>query len=187
METRIEGKLKTWRTDQGFGFIVPLNGGQDIFVHISEYPRVGGPPKVGESLLFEVALNEEGKKKAINVLRPGQVASKSRSGYLSGRGKDRPSLFGRLISVLLLVAFVGAGYKYWVSRPNRMQPVANSATNGNASSLNPRCDGRIYCSQMTSCEEAKFFLQNCPDTEMDGDRDGVPCESQWCSSPFSKW
>jgi len=22
------------------------------------------------------------------------------------------------------------------------------------------CDGRIYCSQMTSCEEAAFFLQN---------------------------
>ena len=43
-----------------------------------------------------------------------------------------------------------------------------------------RCDGRAYCSQMTSCEEATFFINNCPDTKMDGNNDGVPCESQWC-------
>lgn len=43
-----------------------------------------------------------------------------------------------------------------------------------------RCDGRIYCSQMSSCEEATFFLQNCPGVKMDGNHDGVPCEKQWC-------
>ena len=42
------------------------------------------------------------------------------------------------------------------------------------------CDGRTYCSQMTSCQEATFFLKNCPGTKMDGDGDGVPCEKQWC-------
>jgi hypothetical protein len=44
------------------------------------------------------------------------------------------------------------------------------------------CDGRTNCSQMTSCEEAEFFLRNCPNVEMDGNKDGVPCERQWCSS-----
>jgi len=43
-----------------------------------------------------------------------------------------------------------------------------------------RCDGRVYCSQMTSCEEAEFFLANCPGVKMDGGGDGVPCERQWC-------
>ena len=43
-----------------------------------------------------------------------------------------------------------------------------------------RCDGRTRCSQMTSCEEATYFLRNCPNTQMDGDGDGVPCERQWC-------
>ncbi len=41
------------------------------------------------------------------------------------------------------------------------------------------CDGRMHCSQMTSYQEAKFFLQHCPDVKMDGDNDGVPCERQW--------
>ncbi len=43
------------------------------------------------------------------------------------------------------------------------------------------CDGRLHCSQMRSCEEAKYFLANCPGTKMDGDGDGIPCENQWCS------
>ena len=43
-----------------------------------------------------------------------------------------------------------------------------------------RCDGRRRCSQMTSCEEAKFFLAHCPGVEMDGEHDGIPCEQQWC-------
>jgi len=43
-----------------------------------------------------------------------------------------------------------------------------------------RCDGRENCSQMHSCEEARWFLQHCPGMKMDGDGDGVPCEKQWC-------
>ncbi len=55
------------------------------------------------------------------------------------------------------------------------------ASSSAASSVkNSKCDGRTYCSQMTSCAEATYFLQNCPDVEMDGNNDGVPCEKQWC-------
>lgn len=57
-----------------------------------------------------------------------------------------------------------------------------------------QCDGRKYCSQMTSCEEATWFLQNCAGVKLDGapphaspndpryrhEPDGVPCEAQWC-------
>jgi hypothetical protein len=43
-----------------------------------------------------------------------------------------------------------------------------------------RCDGRKYCTQMSSCAEARHFLANCPGVKMDGDNDGIPCEEQWC-------
>ena len=39
------------------------------------------------------------------------------------------------------------------------------------------CDGRQYCSQMTSRAEAEFFVRSCPNVKMDGDRDGIPCEN----------
>lgn len=45
---------------------------------------------------------------------------------------------------------------------------------------NFKCDGRTHCSQMRSCEEATYFLQNCPNVKMDGNNDGIPCEMQWC-------
>ena len=48
--------------------------------------------------------------------------------------------------------------------------------------VNFKCDGRQHCSQMNSYEEAKYFIQHCPNTKMDGDNDGIPCEKQ-----FNKW
>ena len=43
-----------------------------------------------------------------------------------------------------------------------------------------RCDGRIHCAQMRSCADATWVLRHCPNTAMDGDGDGIPCEQQWC-------
>ena len=40
-----------------------------------------------------------------------------------------------------------------------------------------QCDGRQYCSEMTSRAEAVWFTKNCPGTKMDGNHDGEPCES----------
>ncbi|MBL0907626.1 excalibur calcium-binding domain-containing protein [Pectobacterium carotovorum] len=49
------------------------------------------------------------------------------------------------------------------------------------------CDGRQYCSQMNSREEAYFFLQNCPNPRMDGDNDGIPCEKDSRFPPIKSW
>lgn len=64
------------------------------------------------------------------------------------------------------------------SEPLLSEPEASTPS---ARTARFQCDGRTRCSQMTSCQEATFFLQNCPDTKMDGDNDGIPCERQLCS------
>ncbi len=53
---------------------------------------------------------------------------------------------------------------------------SEAATNSSFS-----CDGRTMCSQMNSREEAEYFIKNCPNTKMDSDLDGIPCErdSRW--------
>ncbi|RLA71481.1 MAG: DNA-binding protein [Epsilonproteobacteria bacterium] len=61
-----------------------------------------------------------------------------------------------------------------------INPVKKTKKIPHISNKSYQCDGRIHCSQMHSCEEAKFFIRNCRGTKMDGDNDGVPCESQWC-------
>ena len=40
-----------------------------------------------------------------------------------------------------------------------------------------RCGAKRYCSQMTSCAEARHYLTQCGVSSLDGDGDGVPCES----------
>ena len=104
MEPRIDGKLKTWNEDKGFGFITPLNGGQDVFVHISSYPRRGGKPVVGEALSFEVTLNADQKKKAVNVQRPGQLHGKSASPRRPNSSRRRG---GSFLGAVASIAFIG--------------------------------------------------------------------------------
>ncbi len=48
-----------------------------------------------------------------------------------------------------------------------------------------KCDSRIYCSHMTSCAEATFFLQNCPGVKMGGDNDGILAKDNGVISPSS--
>jgi endonuclease YncB( thermonuclease family) len=39
------------------------------------------------------------------------------------------------------------------------------------------CGTRTYCSEMASCEEARFYFEKCSVQSLDGDGDGKPCES----------
>ena len=39
--------------------------------------------------------------------------------------------------------------------------------------------GELIACEMGSYEEAKFFLDNCPNTKLDGNHDGEPCEAQF--------
>jgi cold shock CspA family protein len=190
MSMRFEGKLDKWNDDRGFGFITPTRGGEPVFVHISAFPHDGRRPQLGEALTFEVEPAGDGKKRAIKVERSGAaprprvpVAPRDTS-TRPHRPARRGSFAGTVIGALLLAgvgAFASMQFNAARSgfRPSMESAPAPSALPQSAQSF--RCDGRTHCSQMTSCDEAKFFLQNCPGTKMDGDGDGVPCESQWCS------
>lgn len=177
---RVEGVLSEWNDERGFGFIAPDRGGSEVFVHISAFPRNGQRPRPGERLLFEIETDRLGKLRALRVACPGRQGV-SRGGQGEPRRPDRKRApFGRLALLGLLVAAAAYGYGEY-SRRTTQTAAADQA-------VSPRflCDGRRSCSQMNSCAEATFFLRNCPGVEMDGDRDGVPCEWQWCTSPLAR-
>lgn len=50
-----------------------------------------------------------------------------------------------------------------------------------------KCDGRQYCSQMHSLAEARWFVHNCPNTKMDGNGDGEPCEKDSRRTTDPNW
>ncbi len=43
--------------------------------------------------------------------------------------------------------------------------------------LGTACGKKHYCSQMVSCDEAKFYLTQCRVKSLDKNNDGVPCEN----------
>lgn len=197
---RYEGKLRKWNAERGFGFIVAADGGQDIFVHISAFARDGRVPTEGEALTFEVEPDRSGKRSAVRVRRLSDPQPALARAVTSGQGRARTAGSGsgflqKLVVVLMLAAVVVYAYSRYANRVGQIEAAAPMAAQSSApaSLFAPTqaapasfsCDGRKYCAQMTSCKEAKLFLKNCPGMEMDGNHDGVPCEQQWCTSPFA--
>jgi len=58
---------------------------------------------------------------------------------------------------------------------------AQTTTTSQSSTTFGTCGTKATCSQMTSCEEAKYFLNTCGVTRLDGDSDGVPCQTTVCA------
>jgi endonuclease YncB( thermonuclease family) len=52
-----------------------------------------------------------------------------------------------------------------------------SAKAASSAHVNTACGKKHLCSQMISCEEAKIYLLQCGVQTLDGNGDGVPCES----------
>lgn len=67
------------------------------------------------------------------------------------------------------------------SKANDDSPVVEQpVVIGNQAKSIYKCQGKTRCTEMNSCEEARFYLTNCPNVQIDGDHDGIPCEQQWC-------
>lgn len=188
------GTLKVWNEDRGFGFVKPADGTADVFVHVSAFSRDGPRPLVGETLLFEVEPGRDGKLRAVRVRRPGQTlrdevpTAPRPTRRPSRRPSERSPLKGLMTLALagIVAVFGYTQYNAWqrvqsVQTPELQTPTQAPAQQAPVSLASPfNCDGRTHCSQMTSCQEAKYFLAHCPGVKMDGNNDGVPCEQQWC-------
>lgn len=78
-----------------------------------------------------------------------------------------------VIAIILWLAFIYDGNKDSAENPF---PVFETPAGPERDAPVFSCLGKKFCSEMTSCEEARFAMRNCPDTELDPDGDGIPCE-----------
>lgn len=177
---RIHGTLVKWNDDRGFGFVALPQSREEIFVHISAFPRDGVRPRIGETISFEVRGGPDGRKRAEEVRRPGARSPAPGSRHDSAAHRRNPLRWA--LTTVIVGALGFAGHSAYTSRHG----TGNEAVSGDPQTINSnsqrfKCDGRTKCSQMTSCEEAVYFMKHCPGTQMDGDNDGEPCEQQWCN------
>ena len=115
---RLDGNLKTWNDDRGYGFIEPAQGGQEIFVHIKAFPGGSGRPVVGQALTFEVEVGPNGKKRAHSVQYP--VRSRiARPPASPGPEAPAPWSLPRLLIVPLFV-----GVWFYISAHWQVNPLS---------------------------------------------------------------
>ena len=116
---------------------------------------------------------------------PKRIVSHSRR--KTKRKSESGGFFGTIITVIIfgIIGYFVYGFIQDFLHRNELtnQPVIQETlkiANTQAVSSNPnhfQCDGRTHCSQMRSLEEARWFVRNCPNTQMDGNNDGEPCEN----------
>ena len=62
------GRVKFFNTDRGFGFILPDDGGPDVFVHVHEVETAGMNTLVaGQLLAYDIGPARDGRSKAVNL------------------------------------------------------------------------------------------------------------------------
>lgn len=64
---RYQGKITSWKDEQGFGFIAPNGGGPAVFVHIKSFSSRAIRPVADDIVTFELTTNSNGQPRAENV------------------------------------------------------------------------------------------------------------------------
>lgn len=101
---RLEGTIKSWDDERGFGFIEPIQGGEDVFFHISEFSSRSGRPRLQQPVSFEVQPWPRGRIRAKNV-----TAVTIR--------RPHPLLPIRLIAIPAFIALYAAVDAMWKPHP----------------------------------------------------------------------
>lgn len=174
---RFQGRVVEWNDARGFGFIAPNGGGAKVFFHISTLDRRGTRPSLGALVTYEVGSSNDGRAKA-NAVR-----------FVDGRRTGRVERKAVLLPAVGLVLFFSAvAYVASVRLSHPNSTVSASvykvlfAREALRASPDFQCSPeKSACSRMTSCAEALFHQEQCAVPNMDGDRDGIPCEEQWCN------
>lgn len=68
----------------------------------------------------------------------------------------------------------------WADNACKVNTTTTTVNNNDSNNNLPSpfsCGSKTKCGEMISCEEARFYLNNCGVSRLDADKDGIPCES----------
>lgn len=63
-----QGKIKFFNSEKSYGFIIPDEGGREVFLHMTEVEKSGYKGiNIGTKVTYEVESNKKGKTQATNI------------------------------------------------------------------------------------------------------------------------
>ena len=100
---RKKGKLRSWNDQKGFGFIDPVDGGKEVFLHISAFSNRSRRPEVGQYVTYTLTADKKGRPRASDATLPGdRVRLKAKQSGGSG-AVIAAGLFLAVVGVSVLV------------------------------------------------------------------------------------
>jgi uncharacterized membrane protein YsdA (DUF1294 family)/cold shock CspA family protein len=66
---RKKGKVARWNDDKGYGFIKPMDGGPQVFIHIKAFANRGQRPAIGDTVTYSTAIDSQGRLRAEKATR----------------------------------------------------------------------------------------------------------------------
>jgi uncharacterized membrane protein YsdA (DUF1294 family)/cold shock CspA family protein len=126
------GKLTKWKDERGFGFIQPVDGSQEVFLHISEVKDATRRPQENDTIYYHRAVDSDGKVRACKAFILG---ARNKSAALSHRDQPSAGITSSFPIVevvsLSLLPLLGAIHFTWTTRnflPLAVYPVMSVLT-----------------------------------------------------------
>lgn len=119
---RYQGKITSWKDEQGFGFITPNGGGDRVFVHVKAFLDSRQRPGGNELVTYELTRDEKNRIQAKHVEFVKSRIRAAPSSRKSGWSLFLPAIFlvflagltfrGKLPLVILLLYFFSSAIAY---------------------------------------------------------------------------
>jgi len=68
---RTKGKITSWNEDKGYGVVVPLTGGKQVFIHMTAFSNRDRRPELGQVVTYSVSTDKQGRPCAANATLAG--------------------------------------------------------------------------------------------------------------------
>jgi cold shock CspA family protein len=122
------GQLVKWNDERGFGFVTPSVGGNQVFLHISAIPKTSRRPRVGDTILYRLVTEANGRTRASGASIQGVVLQTSRFNHRGKHYKLKQSVIGAGVVGLALLLMQCNSWMRPSRSPSRMPASIESIT-----------------------------------------------------------
>ncbi len=92
---RTKGKITSWNDGKAYGFISPMSGGRQVFLHINSFNNRSCRPKVGQIVTYKISTDKQGRPCAAKATLAGDLLQQNK--------KKSKGLLSISIAVIFLV------------------------------------------------------------------------------------
>lgn len=114
----MRGKINQWKDEKGFGFIVPDDGTEKVFFHISTVKSDARRPQVGDVVIYETTRDSQNRLKARAVsIEDVAKNSKPQNKYRSNKIEPpKKHIFDYALIFVLLASLTVVGVVFFKSQ-----------------------------------------------------------------------